>query len=103
MAERVKPRRSVVNESDVPVWANILVTDEMPILWDFEDGEPEPGGELAGRLRIGEEEQVVIDMCGSAATGLLKVLIVAHLDADVRLPIADLAVDGYDGEGCPLT
>lgn len=102
MAERVRQRRSVVNDSDVPVWANILVTDDMPIRWDFEDGEPEHGGELAGKLRIGEEEQVIIDMCGSAATGLLKVLIVAHLDAGVRLPIADLQVDGYDGNGYPL-
>lgn len=70
---------------DLPTWMNVLVTEEMPIRWATEAGEPAPGDELAGRLVIGQEEQLVIDLCGAAATNLLAVLVQAHDDADVPL------------------
>lgn len=63
---------------DVPTWTNVLVTDDMPIRWTTEDGDPPLGDELAGRLIIGHEDQLVIDMCGTAATKLLHVLATAH-------------------------
>lgn len=63
---------------DVPTWTNVLVTDDMPMRWTTEDGDPHPGDEMAGRLVIGHEDQLVIDMCGTAATKLLQVLATAH-------------------------
>lgn len=71
---------------DVPTWTNVLVTDDMPIRWATEAGEPSPGDELAGRLVIGHEEQLVIDMCGTAVTKLLAVLVAAHHGLDA-LPL----------------
>lgn len=71
---------------DLPTWTNVLVTDDTPIRWTTEPGEPRPGDELAGRLVIGHEEQLVIDMCGTAATKLLAVLVSAHHGVDA-LPL----------------
>lgn len=59
---------------DLPTWTNVLVIGETPINWSTDPGEPEPGDELAGRLVFGSEQQLVIDMCGSAVTNLLAVL-----------------------------
>lgn len=64
----------------------MLVTDDMPIRWTAEDGDPWPGDELAGRLIIGDEDQLIIEMCGAAATKLLAVLVVAHHDRNA-LPV----------------
>lgn len=88
MVGRKSPYGPVVDQSDLPMWANILLTGEMPIKWATEDGEPAPGDELVGQLVIGNEEQLIIDMCGTAATNLLAVLIAAHRDANVPLPAA---------------
>lgn len=68
---------------DVPTWTNVLITDDMPVRWATEPGDPHPGDELAGRLVIGEEEQLTIDLCGTAATKLLAVLAEAHHGAGV--------------------
>jgi len=67
---------------DLPTWTNILVTDETPITWVTEAGTPEPGDELAGRLVIGEEQQLIIDLCGTAVTNLLAVLAEARRGAE---------------------
>lgn len=66
---------------DVPTWTNVLITDDMPIRWTTEPGAPNPGDELTGRLVIGEEDQLIIDLCGTAATNLLAVLTEAHRDS----------------------
>lgn len=63
---------------DVPTWMNVLITDDMPIRWATEPGKPHPGDELAGRLVIGDEDQLIIDLCGTAATKLLAALAEAH-------------------------
>lgn len=82
---------------DVPTWTNVLVTDDMPIRWTTEPGEPWPGDELAGRLVIGHEEQLVIDMCGTAVTKLLAVLVAAHHGTDaLPLTISDEHQRGSD-------
>lgn len=86
------PRHSTVpalpdgQPRDLPTWMNVLVTEEMPIRWATEAGEPAPGDELAGRLVIGQEEQLVIDLCGTAATNLLTVLADIHREANIPLP-----------------
>lgn len=86
------PRRSTVpvpsngEPRDLPTWTNTLVTDDTPIRWTTEPGEPKPGDELAGRLVIGNEEQLIIDMCGTAATKLLAVLVGAHHGTDILAP-----------------
>lgn len=71
---------------DLPTWTNVLITDDMPMRWTTEAGEPSLGDELAGRLVIGHEEQLVIDMCGTAVTKLLAVLVAAHHGLDA-LPL----------------
>lgn len=83
---RVKTRESVIRECDVPIWANILLDDEMPIRWTPEDAEDRVDDQLEGQLIIGEEQQIIIDTCGTAATNLLKVLIQAHRDANLPVP-----------------
>lgn len=80
------PARPDGEQRDLPTWTNVLLTDDTPIRWATEPGEPEPGDELAGRLVIGQEEQLIIDLCGAAATNLLAVLVRAHHDANTPLP-----------------
>lgn len=75
---------------DLPTWSNVLVTDETPIRWTTEPGDPWPGDELAGRLVIGTEDQLVIDMCGTAVTKLLAVLVTAHHGTGALPLIADI-------------
>lgn len=72
---------------DLPTWTNVLITDDVPIRWATEPGRPDPGDELAGRLIIGEEEQLTLELCGTAATKLLAVLVAAHHGTDT-LPAA---------------
>lgn len=79
----------VVRDGDVPIWANILIAGDMPIVWESEEGEIVPGNEPAGRIVIGSEEQVKIDLCGGAVARLLKVVAGAYREAGVPLP-ADL-------------
>lgn len=87
MPRSTKPSRSDLERlRDLPTWTNILLTDDTPIRWTTEPGDPAPGDELTGRLVIGEEEQLVIDLCGTAATNLLTVLAGAHHQANIPLP-----------------
>lgn len=89
------PRRTEVGldfftkPRDLPTWTNVLITDDMPIRWITEPGEPWPGDELAGRLVFGQEEQLVIDLCGTAVTKLLAVLVAAHHGTDTLSLTAD--------------
>ena len=71
---------------DLPTWTNLLLTEDTPIRWSTDPGTPEPGDELAGRLVIGREDQLIIDLCGTAVTNLLIVLVRAHHDANAPLP-----------------
>lgn len=80
------PARPDGEPRDLPAWTNVLLTDDTPIRWATEPGEPEPGDELAGRLVIGHEEQLIIDMCGTAVTSLLTALVRVHHDASIPLP-----------------
>lgn len=86
MARSVEPRDPATGGGDLPMWVNTLITGDTPIRWRTEDGEPPPGEELAGRIMIGHEEQLVVDVCGTAATNLLAVLIAVHRDAVVPVP-----------------
>lgn len=81
---------------DLPTWTNVLITDDMPIRWATEHGEPSPGDELAGRLVIGDEEQLTIDLCGTAATRLLAVLVAAHHGTDL-VPALETLSGGRTG------
>lgn len=88
MPQRMEPHRPDISEpGDLPTWTNILLTDDMPIRWVAEAGEPHPGDELTGRLVIGQEEQLIIDLCGTAVTNLLTVLARVHHDANIPLPL----------------
>lgn len=71
---------------DLPTWTNILLTDDTPIRWTTEPGAPAAGDELTGRLVIGEEDQLILDLCGTAATNLLTILADVHRTANVTLP-----------------
>lgn len=75
---------------DLPTWTNVLITDDTPIRWTTEPGDPCPGDELAGRLVIGQEDQLVIDMCGTAVTRLLAVLVAVHHGTGALPLIADI-------------
>lgn len=72
---------------DLPTWTNVLITDDTPIRWATEHGDPSPGDELTGRLVIGDEDQLTIDLCGTAATKLLAVLAGAHHGTDLMSAI----------------
>lgn len=71
---------------EVPTWTNALVSDDMPIAWNTADADPYECGEPAGRLVFGKNERITIDLCGTAASRLLTILICAHLQADIPLP-----------------
>jgi len=79
--------------SDVPTWTNVLITDDMPVQWATDAGEPEAGDELAGRLIIGTGQQLIIDLCGAAATNLMAALFEAHHEARMSLPACPSRAD----------